>query len=63
MFKNLYKSLSLFVAMLLLSTAAHAEHHGMKKDIADVAVENGSFTTLVAALKAAGLVDTLNRLH
>lgn len=31
----------------------------MKKDIVDVAVESGSFTTLVAALKAAGLVDTL----
>ena len=31
----------------------------MKKDVVDVAVENGSFTTLVAAVKAAGLVDTL----
>ncbi|MCL4113343.1 UNVERIFIED_CONTAM: hypothetical protein GTU68_054396 [Idotea baltica] len=31
----------------------------MKKDIVDVAAENGSFTTLVAAVKAAGLVDTL----
>jgi uncharacterized surface protein with fasciclin (FAS1) repeats len=31
----------------------------MKKDIVDVAVENGSFNTLVAAIKAAGLVDTL----
>ncbi|WP_427916955.1 fasciclin domain-containing protein [Vibrio amylolyticus] len=31
----------------------------MKKDIVDVAVENGSFNTLVAAVKAAGLVDTL----
>jgi len=59
MFKNLIKSLSLFVATLLLSTAAHADHHGMKRDIVDVAVENGSFTTLVAAVKAAGLVDTL----
>ncbi|EGU41210.1 fasciclin domain-containing protein [Vibrio splendidus] len=59
MFKNLYKSLSLFATSLLLSTAVHADHHGMKKDIVDVAVENGSFTTLVAAVKAAGLVDTL----
>ncbi|WP_295892222.1 fasciclin domain-containing protein [uncultured Vibrio sp.] len=31
----------------------------MSKDIVDVAVENGSFNTLVAAVKAAGLVDTL----
>lgn len=28
--------------------------------IVDVAVENGSFTTLVAAVQAAGLVDTLS---
>jgi len=31
----------------------------MKKDIVDVAAANGSFSTLVAAVKAAGLVDTL----
>ncbi|SEF57999.1 Uncaracterized surface protein containing fasciclin (FAS1) repeats [Vibrio hangzhouensis] len=30
-----------------------------EKDIVDVAVDNGSFTTLVAAIQAAGLVDTL----
>lgn len=30
-----------------------------KKDIVDTAVAAGSFTTLVAAVKAAGLVDTL----
>jgi uncharacterized surface protein with fasciclin (FAS1) repeats len=31
----------------------------MMADIVDVAISNGSFTTLVAAVKAAGLVDTL----
>ncbi|MEL7450893.1 MAG: fasciclin domain-containing protein [Pseudomonadota bacterium] len=31
----------------------------MKKDIVDTAVAAGSFNTLAAALKAAGLVDTL----
>ncbi|WP_372742755.1 fasciclin domain-containing protein, partial [Neptunomonas sp.] len=31
----------------------------MKKDIVDVAAENGSFNTLVAALEAAELVETL----
>jgi uncharacterized surface protein with fasciclin (FAS1) repeats len=31
----------------------------MKKDIVDVAVGNGSFNTLVAAVQAAGLVETL----
>ncbi|GAA3995826.1 fasciclin domain-containing protein [Sphingomonas humi] len=30
-----------------------------KTDIVDTAIEAGSFTTLVAAVKAAGLVDTL----
>lgn len=31
----------------------------MVKDIVDTAVDNGSFTTLVAAVQAAGLVETL----
>ena len=31
----------------------------MKKDIVDTAVEAGSFETLVAAVQAAGLVETL----
>lgn len=47
------------MAAFLLSFSVLAGHHGMKKDIVDVAVENGSFTTLVAAVQAAGLVDTL----
>ena len=44
---------------LTVSVAAQADNHGMKKDIFDVAVENGSFAILVAAVKAADLVDTL----
>ena len=41
-----------------LSTAAYAgAHEG--KDIVDTAVDAGSFSTLVAAVEAAGLVDTL----
>mgnify|MGYP006107727823 FL=1 len=50
------------VAMVLtvsVPTAVVAGHHGEKKDIVDVAVANGSFKTLVAAIKAAGLVKTL----
>ena len=39
--------------------AAPALAGGMKKDIVDTAVEAGSFGTLVAAVQAAGLVDTL----
>jgi uncharacterized surface protein with fasciclin (FAS1) repeats len=53
-------------AGLMLSTttlgAQMADHSAMKVDktIVDVAVENGSFTTLVAALKAADLVGALS---
>lgn len=50
----------------MFSLVAAADHHGgmnhsMEKpgDIVDVAVANGGFTTLVTAIKAAGLVDTL----
>ena len=59
MLNHLSKTLSVLVAALLFTAFAHANHHEMKKDIVDVAAENGSFTTLVAAVKAAGLVDTL----
>lgn len=40
-----------------LSTSAFAAGHSM--DIVDTAVEAGTFTTLVAAVEAAGLVETL----
>lgn len=42
---------------VMLAGPAFADGHG--KDIVDTAVEAGSFTTLVAAVEAAGLVDTL----
>jgi uncharacterized surface protein with fasciclin (FAS1) repeats len=38
---------------------AAAGHHGMKKDIVDTAVAADDFNTLVTAVKAAGLVETL----
>ena len=44
-------------AATALSGAAFAGGHS--KDIVDTAVDAGSFTTLVAAVQAAGLVDTL----
>ncbi|MEZ9870707.1 fasciclin domain-containing protein [Vibrio sp. 10N.261.51.C6] len=59
MFNKLIKTMSVLVATLLFTAFAHADHHGMKKDIVDVAAENGSFNTLLAAVKAAGLVETL----
>jgi len=45
-----------FASLLLISSLATA---APKKDIVDTAVGAGSFKTLVAAVKAAGLVDTL----
>jgi uncharacterized surface protein with fasciclin (FAS1) repeats len=48
------------VALLLtLSSAAYANPQPASQDIVDTAVSAGSFKTLVAALQAAGLVDTL----
>ena len=44
-------------AAVMLSTAAFAGGHSM--DIVDTAVGAGSFSTLVAAVQAAGLEDTL----
>jgi uncharacterized surface protein with fasciclin (FAS1) repeats len=50
----------LVVLSLLAVPALANDHHGEKTgDIVDVAVGAGSFNTLVAAVKAAGLVDTL----
>ena len=40
-----------------VASSAFADAHTM--DIVDTAVANGSFTTLVAAVEAAGLVETL----
>jgi uncharacterized surface protein with fasciclin (FAS1) repeats len=49
----------MFATFSFLMPAQAHEHGMMKEDIVDVAVANGSFNTLVAAVKAAGLVDTL----
>lgn len=56
MFRRTFVALAA-ASSLFASTAAFADGHG--KDIVDTAVEAGSFTTLVAAVSAAGLVDTL----
>ena len=47
---------ALALGMLLMAAPAL---RAQEKDIVDTAVAAGSFTTLVAAVKAAGLVDTL----
>ena len=53
------KWIALAVAALAVAPAALAAHRIEDKDIVDTAVAAGSFKTLVAAVKAAGLVDTL----
>ncbi|WP_371226080.1 fasciclin domain-containing protein [Roseovarius sp. 2305UL8-3] len=54
MFRRTYLALT---AAALMAGPALADGHS--KDIVDTAVKAGSFTTLVAAVEAAGLVDTL----
>ncbi|MFQ3248375.1 fasciclin domain-containing protein [Glaciecola sp.] len=56
---KLFKVLSASFFTLALSFTAAAGHHGMKKDIVDTAVAAGDFNTLVTAVKAADLVETL----
>ena len=57
MLKKITAIIAIMFASLAFNSIAHAG--GMKKDIVDVAATNGSFNTLVAAVKAGGLVDTL----
>ena len=54
MFRRTFIALT---ASTMLAAPAFADGHA--KDIVDTAVGAGSFTTLVAAVQAAGLVDTL----
>lgn len=54
------KALAMIFALtfaLFTSIPVHSAHH--EKDIVDTAVSAGSFNTLVAAVQAADLVDTL----
>jgi transforming growth factor-beta-induced protein len=53
------KSIALFVSIVLLLALAVPVMAQDGQDIVDVAVENGSFTTLVAAVQQAELVDAL----
>src|SRR5450432_1190783 len=54
------KRIALALALSLLSLSLTASAGSMdKKNIVDTAVAAGNFKTLAAALKAAGLVDTL----
>ena len=46
-------------AATLMATSAFAEAHTSEMDIVATAMENEDFSTLVAAVEAAGLVETL----
>ena len=52
-------TLTVLTATACLLGVAHADPKVEAKDIVAVAAGNGSFNTLVAAVKAAGLVETL----
>ncbi len=56
MFRRTFLALTSAAA---LTTASFAFADGHSKDIVDTAIDAGSFTTLVTAVQAAGLVDTL----
>lgn len=56
--KRVYRNLVTLLLATFLVVPAIADDHG-KKDIVDTAKDAGSFTTLITALEAAGLVDTL----
>ena len=54
----MFRKLALTIGAIVVAGTAYAS--SMKKaDIVDTAVSAGSFNTLVAAVQAAGLVDTL----
>ncbi|MFD2166121.1 fasciclin domain-containing protein [Thalassotalea euphylliae] len=59
MFKKLLTTVLAPLFLIGSFAASAGGGYGYKKDIVDVAASNDSFTTLVAAVKAAGLVDTL----
>lgn len=55
--KKLFVSSLALISAIVVSASVYAG--GMKKDLVDTAVKAGQFNTLVAAVEAAGLVDTL----
>jgi uncharacterized surface protein with fasciclin (FAS1) repeats len=59
MIRSIKSTATALLACLAIVGAAHASNPAMKKDIVDTAASAGSFGTLVAAVQAAGLVETL----
>lgn len=59
MIRKLISTAAALAVAAVFATTAVAGSYGAKKDIVDTAVSAGTFNTLVTAIKAAGLVDTL----
>ena len=57
--KKLFATAALTLAAFTIVPATVASASDMKADIVDTAVKAGAFNTLVAAVQAAGLVETL----
>lgn len=58
--KALLSKIAAVFTLSMIATFSMADHHGMQGDnIVETAQKAGSFSTLVAAVEAAGLVDTL----
>ena len=53
------KTIWVSLVAVTLAAPAFAGHHGKKMDVVDTAASAGTFETLIAAAKAAGLVDAL----
>jgi uncharacterized surface protein with fasciclin (FAS1) repeats len=58
---KMLRTMLVAVSLIISAPVALADHHGggHSADIVDTAVAAGNFETLVAAVQAAGLVDTL----
>ena len=58
-YRSIFSVVFVVACVLMLGGMVQATDCADKKDIVDTAVGAGSFNTLVAAVKAAGLVETL----
>ena len=56
----MFKRIVVLAAAALFSLSAVAGHHEKGKTVVDVAASNPDFSTLVTAVKAAGLAETLS---
>jgi len=58
-FAKSFVMLAALVSFMTIAQAGNMQHKSANKDIVDTAISAGDFNTLVTAVQAAGLVDTL----